>query len=104
MCVLGVPFTVECVFECNFEVVFTVKTHSIATDGEAHTENKHSKYNRPLNVQFLHHHLLDAMSLSASLFLFGCAFLNPFLQVRHWLSCALQLPQIMLSHCMQVKI
>jgi hypothetical protein len=39
VCVLGMRFSVECVFY----VIFSVKTHSVATDGETHTKNVHPK-------------------------------------------------------------
>jgi hypothetical protein len=39
MCVLGVHFTVECVFnEINFHCRMSI-THFVATDGETHTHN-----------------------------------------------------------------
>jgi hypothetical protein len=39
MYVLGDRSTVLCVFN----VIFSVETHSVATDGETHTQNEHRK-------------------------------------------------------------
>jgi hypothetical protein len=39
LCVLGVLFTIECVFMS----LSVTKTHSVATDGETNTQNEHAK-------------------------------------------------------------